>query len=82
MIFLSCSSFLVILILLSGVELINLLLLVAPVLIGFSYAESKQRSRQNITKANIHASSHFLSKDFSIFSKKLFNLYFRNWESL
>jgi hypothetical protein len=50
MIFLICSSFLVILILLSGVELVNLLLFFAPVLIGFFYAESKQRFRQNITK--------------------------------
>jgi hypothetical protein len=74
MIFLICSSFLVILILLSGVELVNLLLFFAPVLIGFFYAESKQRFRQNITKANIHASSSFISKDFTIFSKKLFNL--------
>jgi hypothetical protein len=48
------------------VDLTNLLLFFAPVLIGLFYAESKQRFRQNISNTNINNSGPFLSKDFNI----------------
>lgn len=49
-----------------AVDLTNLLLFFAPVLIGLFYVESRQRFRQKILKTDIHVSSPFLPKDFNI----------------